>query len=129
MLKPFVRIGGIGDPFGTLRLVRISVVRDAIRDAGQGVPLASAAGWGANAELLMRLARASRRVETVEVTPRYDLRQRPSRVQPWSGALDLWRFGMASRGLPPVAAATAQPAEPREPRQPKPEPRTATSPT
>jgi glycosyltransferase involved in cell wall biosynthesis len=97
LLGPSVRVVGVSDPVGTYRLVRISVVRDLLR-AGGSEPLISQRGWAANAELLFKLSRTARRIETVELTPRYDLRPRESRVRPWGGALDLYRFGVAARG-------------------------------
>jgi Protein of unknown function (DUF3108) len=47
--------------------------------------------WIANAELLARLVPHARRVDTLAVTGRYDLQQRPSRVQPWQMLLAAWR--------------------------------------
>jgi glycosyltransferase involved in cell wall biosynthesis len=96
LLRRAGRIAGVRDPLGTLRLVRVAAVRDAIKQAGQ-TPLASAPGWAANAELLARLAPFARRVETVELDPRWDLRPRPTRVRAWQGALDLLRFARATR--------------------------------
>jgi glycosyltransferase involved in cell wall biosynthesis len=122
VLRPFRRVDGVSDPLGTMRLVRVAVARDAIRDA-DGKPLASHAGWAANAELLMRLARAARRIETVEVTPRYDLRSRETRVRPWESSVALWRFGVASRAFPTEPAA---PPPPRR-REPRPAATTATT--
>lgn len=48
-------------------------------------------GWAANAELLGWTAAAARRVETLPVVERADLRQRPSRIEPWPMAKELWR--------------------------------------
>jgi len=50
-------------------------------------------GWAANAELIGRVARHARRVDTVDVLERHDLRQRPSRIDPWPLARQLWREG------------------------------------
>lgn len=105
LLRPFVRVEGVSDPLGSYRLARIAVVRDAVREAGS-TPLVSQSGWAANAELLVKLARFARRVETVELAPRYDLRPRESRVRPWAGALDLYRFGVASRAQRTAASPT-----------------------
>jgi glycosyltransferase involved in cell wall biosynthesis len=93
------RIPGIVDPLGSYRLVRIATVRDALREAGDQ-PVTSGAGWSANAELTRRLARFSRRTETVRVAPRYDLRPRPSRVRPLSGALELFKYGRTQQSSP-----------------------------
>ena len=96
LLRPFGRIAGIHDPLGSMRLVRVSVVREAIKRAGEK-PLASTPGWAANAELLAALAPFARRVETVALPPRYDLRPRPTRVRALSGALELLRFARTRR--------------------------------
>jgi glycosyltransferase involved in cell wall biosynthesis len=121
LLRPFVRIAGVSDPLGSLRLARIAIVRDALRAGGEGAtPLVENDGWAANVELLLKLARFARRIETVEVAPRYDLRPRESRVRAWSGALNLYRFGVAARAIPAPAADTRAAA---------PEPRAAASAT
>ena len=96
LLRPFVRVSGVSDPLGSLRLYRIAAVRDALRELGD-TPLVSAPGWAANVEMLMQLARFSRRIETVPLEARYDLRPRETRVRPWAGAVDLYRFGWAWR--------------------------------
>ncbi|MHB1072293.1 MAG: glycosyltransferase family 2 protein [Gemmatimonadaceae bacterium] len=97
VMRPFVAVPGVSDPFGALRLYRVSVIRDLIAAAGSE-PVAQGAGWGANLDLLVRAAPLARRIEAVEVAPRWDVRARPSRVRPWSDALDLFRFGRAARG-------------------------------
>jgi glycosyltransferase involved in cell wall biosynthesis len=99
LVKAFVRVPGIADPFGAYRLYRISVLRDAIKAAGPGASLVTRDGWAANVELLLRTAPLARRVETVQLAPRYDLRQRASRVRPLADALQLYRFGRAARAL------------------------------
>ncbi|MDQ3809178.1 MAG: glycosyltransferase family 2 protein [Chloroflexota bacterium] len=96
VLRPFVKVAGVADPFGTFRLYRIALVRDLLKEAGDQ-PIAQWGGWAANVELLMKLARLARRIETVALDPRYDLRPRASRVRPVAAALDLYRFGWASR--------------------------------
>jgi hypothetical protein len=96
LLRPFGRIAGVRDPLGSMRLVRVSVVREAIKRAGDR-PLAAAPGWAANAELLAALAPFARRVETVTLPPRYDLRPRATRVRALSGAMELLRFARARR--------------------------------
>lgn len=96
VLRPFVSVPGVRDPFGAFRLFRISVLRDLIRESGDR-PLVSVDGWAGNVELLVRAARLARRVETVELAPRYDLRPRASRVRPWPDALNLYRYGRTAR--------------------------------
>ncbi len=97
VMRPFVAVPGVSDPFGALRLYRVSVTRDLIAAAGSE-PVVHGTGWGANVDLLVRAAPLARRIEAVEVAPRWDVRARPSRVRPWSDALDLFRFGRAARG-------------------------------
>jgi hypothetical protein len=106
VLRPFVSVPGVRDPLGAYRLYRIAVLRDLIKAAGDA-PLVSADGWGANVELLLRASRVARRVETVELAPRYDLRPRESRVRPWNDAVGLYRFGRTARTIRPAAPLTA----------------------
>ena len=106
VLRPFVSVPGVRDPLGAFRLYRVSVLRDLVKEAGDA-PLVSADGWGANVELLLRASRAARRVETVELAPRYDLRARESRVRPWNDAVGLYRFGRTARSRVPAAPLTA----------------------
>lgn len=96
VVRPFLRIPGVSDPFGTFRLYRLSVIRELIREAGDA-PIVQCPGWAANVELLVKAARVARRVETVPLDQRYDLRPRASRVRPLATALDLYRFGWATR--------------------------------
>lgn len=106
VLRPFVTVPGVADPFGTFRLYRISVVRDALKAAGN-TPLVSGQGWAANVDLLLTLLPHARRVETIPLAPRYDLRPRETRVKPLHDAISLFRFGRSARGRlrPPVPVA------------------------
>jgi glycosyltransferase involved in cell wall biosynthesis len=94
LLRPMLRLQDVADPLGSYRLARITVLRDALRACGEG-PLVHGSGWAANVELTVRLARFSRRIESVTVSPRYELRPRATRVRPLSGALELYRSGRA----------------------------------
>ncbi len=96
VLRPFVKVPAVNDPFGSLKLIRISLVRDLIKEAGDA-PIVQWGGWAANVELLMKATRSARRVEMVAIDARYDLRPRESRVKALAGALDLYRFGLAAR--------------------------------
>jgi glycosyltransferase involved in cell wall biosynthesis len=102
VLKPFVAVPGVSDPFGAFRLYRISLLRDLLKAAGDA-PLASGEGWAANVDLLLRALPAVRRVETVTLPARYDVRPRESRVRPWADAMSLYRFGRAARARPKPA--------------------------
>ena len=94
------------DPFTTYRLYRISVLRELIKAVGDE-PLVSTNGWAANMELLLKARRFARRVENVDLAPRYDVRTRETRVRPVADALGLVRFSRRARGL---AAAGGGPA-------------------
>ena len=86
-----VKVSGIEDivsGYGAFRLVSL---KNAFRSA-EG-RLLSADGWAANAELMARVAQEARRIDTVEVIERHELHQRPSRVEPWTLARELWRDG------------------------------------
>lgn len=99
--RPFVKVAGVNDPFGTLRLYRVSVIRDMIKSAGDQ-PVVNGAGWGANLDLLVRAAADARRVETIPATPRYDLRLRTSRIKPWSDAVQLLKLSRTTRRRAPA---------------------------
>ena len=95
-IRAAVSVPGVSDPFGGFRLLRISLVRDLLRDSGAR-PLTAAPGWGANVELLQAAVKLARRVETVPLAPRWDVRPRESRVRPWPDAMELFRHGWAAR--------------------------------
>ena len=97
VVRPFIRMKGVRDPFATLRLFRVSVIRDLLKERGDA-PLLTGDGWSANVDLLLRAMPHARRVETVELCPRYDVRDRPSRIRPWSDAMSLFRYARAARG-------------------------------
>ena len=95
-LKPFVRVAGVSDPFSGYRLYRISVIRDLLKATGDA-PVARGEGWAANVDLLRRAGAHARRVETVTLAPRYDVRARPSRVRPLADALQLFHYARTTR--------------------------------
>ena len=96
--RPFVDVPGITDPFGTLRIYRISVIRDLVKDSTD-TQLFKTDGWSANVEFLVRASRYARRVESVSGSPRYELRPRATRVRPWKGAIALFKSARALRGV------------------------------
>lgn len=102
--RPFVRVPNVNDPFGTLRLYRIAVLRDLLKDLGEEAPIVRSEGWSANVELLVRASRFARRIESVTFNPRYELRPRASRVRPWHSALALYR---SARALKATQAVTS----------------------
>jgi glycosyltransferase involved in cell wall biosynthesis len=95
-------VPGVADPFGSMRLYRISLIRDALKASGDA-PLVRGDGWAANLDLLRRTAPLARRLETVALDPRYDVRARDSRVRPWSDGLALFRSGRSPRDRNPTA--------------------------
>jgi glycosyltransferase involved in cell wall biosynthesis len=101
--RPFVDLPDVNDPFGTYRLYRISVIKDLLAKESDAL-LRNSQGWAANAELLIKAMRLSRRVTTLQLDPRYDLRTRESRVRPMADAFGLFRFGLAARKWQPVRA-------------------------
>jgi glycosyltransferase involved in cell wall biosynthesis len=97
-IRASVTVGGVRDPWGTFRLMRIAVVRDLLRATPEPTTGAGAAPWQANLELLRDAVPHARRVETVSVAPRFDVRQRDTRRDPWADAWGLLRHGWAARG-------------------------------
>ena len=89
-------VPGVADPFGAMRLYRISLIRDLIKECGDA-PIVRGQGWAANLDLLRRTAPLARRMETVPLEPRYDVRARETRIRPWSDGLALFRMGRAPR--------------------------------
>lgn len=105
LVRSATRATGVRDPLGTFRLYRVGVVRDMLREAG-AAPLARWDGWAANAELLAHAARHARRVESVVLPPRYDIRPRATRVRALPAAVDLFRYARAARAHRATPAAT-----------------------
>jgi len=91
----------IGDMVSGFLAVRLATLELALPKTGG---LMTADGWAANAELLARMAAQARRIETVPVVERHDLRHRASRVDVWAEARALW----ASRRTIRQAARPAQ---------------------
>jgi len=81
--------GGVKDSISGFTALRLIVLRQATRSGD--APLLTTEGWAANAELLARLGAHARRVEVVSSAARYDLKQRPSRSNPWQQLLAAWR--------------------------------------
>jgi glycosyltransferase involved in cell wall biosynthesis len=101
--RPFVHLPDVKDPFGTLRIYRISVLRDLLK-AGGNDPIVHSDGWSANVELLVRVSKFARRVESISFSPRYELRPRASRVRPWRNALAMYRSGRVLRAAQSVVS-------------------------
>jgi glycosyltransferase involved in cell wall biosynthesis len=99
--RAFLDLPNLNDPFGTLRVYRISVLRDLLKAAGDE-PIVRSDGWSANVELLVRTSRFARRIEAVAFNPRYELRPRATRVRPWKSVLALYRSARALRAAQAV---------------------------
>jgi len=97
-----LRVAGVRDSVSGYLALRLIVLRQALR--GDAAPFLQTDGWCASAELVARLAPFARRLDTVPATARYDLVQRPSRVQPWRQLLSAWRARSVIRA---ARAATA----------------------
>ena len=97
-IRGAVTVPGVKDPFGSFRLMRITVVRDLLRLSGDAPVTGASATWQANLELLQSAVAQARRVETVELPTRYDVRQRDTRRDAWPDAWALVRAGWAKRG-------------------------------
>jgi glycosyltransferase involved in cell wall biosynthesis len=106
VLRPFLRTPGVDDPFGTFRLYRVSVLRDALK-AAAGTPLVSGSRWASNVDLLLTTLPHARRTDTIEMAPRFDLRPRETRVRPWPDAYALLKFGRSARGRDTKLLTTA----------------------
>jgi glycosyltransferase involved in cell wall biosynthesis len=83
-------VTGVADPFGALRLYRITLIRDLLKESGDK-PIVEGQGWAANLDFLRRAAPLARRMETVPLDSRYDVRARETRIRPWSDGLALFR--------------------------------------
>jgi len=95
LLRRAVRVEGVNDIVSGFVAFRLMTLRNALRQP-EALRL-SADGWAANAELIGRAARHARRIETVPVVERHDLRQRGSRVEPWVMARQVWSAGRRIR--------------------------------
>lgn len=88
LLRGRVRVSQVSDLVSGFVAFRLTALRDALPGAG---PVLATDGWAANAELIGRGARVARRLDTVATVERHDRRARPSRLDPWQAARELWR--------------------------------------
>lgn len=96
LIRPFVSTADVRDPFGSFRLYRISVLRDLLK-ASSDAPIVTTDGWAANVELLVKTMPHARRIERIDVSPRYDVRARDTRIRPFADALSLYKHTKKSR--------------------------------
>lgn len=107
-MRPFVKVEGVADLTASMRLVRISALREAIRLAGDA-PLVSGDSWTANADLLLRLAPHARRVESVPMEPTYGVRMRDTRRVAMADTMSVLKWAWSARGRRAVVGSS--PAE------------------
>jgi hypothetical protein len=107
-MRPFVKVEGVADLTASMRLVRISALREAIRLAGNA-PLVSGDSWTANADLLIRLAPHARRVENVPMEPTFGVRMRETRRVALADTISMLKWAWAARGRRAVVGSS--PAE------------------
>ncbi|MEP6778335.1 MAG: glycosyltransferase family 2 protein [Gemmatimonadaceae bacterium] len=97
LLRFFVGVQGVHDLTSSYRLIRISVLRDLLRNVGDA-PVCSGDATIANVDLLLKLVPLARRVEAIPVQPTWEVRLRDTRVVAMSDAMSLFRWGWRSRG-------------------------------
>ena len=107
-MRPFVKVEGVADLTASMRLVRISALREAIRVAGTA-PLVGGNSWTANADLLLRLAPHARRVESVPMEPTFGVRMRDTRRVAMADTISTLKWAWAARGRRAVVGSS--PAE------------------
>jgi glycosyltransferase involved in cell wall biosynthesis len=104
-IRGAVTVPGVRDPFGSFRLMRITVVRDLLRTTGDSPATVSEDTWQANLELLRAAVPHARRVESLDLPVRFDVRQRGTRRDPWPDAWALLRAGWSARRRAPSRPA------------------------
>jgi glycosyltransferase involved in cell wall biosynthesis len=90
LLRRGLRVPGVSDLVSGFLAVRLVVLRQVFK--GGNRPLMGE-GWAANAELVARTAGYARRVESVRIEERHDLRARESRLLPWTALREAWKAG------------------------------------
>lgn len=129
ILRPFVRVPGkVEDPFGTCRLLRVSVVKDVVRAAGDAPVVRGETPGIANLDLLLGAAAHTTRIERVALPVRWDVRPRATRVRAWPDGLALFRYARGARAKsaaargpqPPASAGKPRPAAPTADASPAP---------
>ncbi len=108
-MRPFVRVDGVNDLTASMRLIRISALRDLVRQAGSE-PICVGDSWTANADLLLKLVPLARRVESVPMEPTYGVRMRDTRRVAVRDALAALKWAWGARGRRAVAGSAAEAA-------------------
>ncbi len=105
LLRRGIRVKGVSDLVSGFVAIRLVVLRNVLKP---GARRTEGGGWSANAALVGRAAGYARRIDTVAIEERYDLRSRASRMRPWDALRDAWRTGGKTRlpaGQPGSGAA------------------------
>jgi hypothetical protein len=97
VLRLLLRVPDVDDLITSFRVVRVSVLRDALRARGDAA-LAQGAGWTALVDFALAVTPYARRVEMVDLPGRYDLRPRASRLDWWSELRALTSYAWRARG-------------------------------
>jgi len=113
LLRGRVGVRNVSDVVSGYLALRLVTLKASMKDAGPR--LLQTDGWAANAELIGRIGRLARKVETVPTVERHDLRQRSSRLEPWVATRALWK----ARGEFRFPAVT-QPSRQAPEREPEP---------
>ncbi len=103
LLRTRVRVPGVSDLISGFVAFRLSVLKGAFQ--GPATTVLTTDGWSANAELIGHAATHARRIETIRVVERHDLRQRASRFDPWQTLKDVCQ---ARRRLRPMRVQGTQ---------------------
>lgn len=105
-MRPFVRVDGVRDLTASMRLMRISVLRDALRAApANGSAWLAGDSWTTNTDLLLHLVPHARRVEAVPLEPTYGVRMRETRRVAMRDALAALKWAWGARGRRAVAGS------------------------
>jgi glycosyltransferase involved in cell wall biosynthesis len=107
LLRALANVPPGGDPFGSYRLFRVSVLRELIKARGDE-PIVTGDSCTANADLWLGVLPFARRSEWLPLAARYDLRTRETRVRPFADGLQMFRFARAARSRHPALPAKAR---------------------
>jgi glycosyltransferase involved in cell wall biosynthesis len=97
----------VADPLSGFRAYRVIVVKKAIRELTEGTRLLASRGWGANLELLAKVAPHARRIEESPFRMGFQHRERASRFRALAGLRSL--LGLRGTAWPPPLTASPTP--------------------
>jgi hypothetical protein len=119
LVRGKLALDGAADVVGTMRGYRLMVIEQLVKEAGNS-PILSKEGWAADLELLARVSRHARRIESVVVTGERHESARPSRLRPLTEAWHALRASGALKGPLPAHPMHADTEEPRVEDTPRP---------